>query len=193
MRLFASIVPGDAALAHLERALAGLRGPAGRRSPLRWVAPDQWHVTLAFYGELPDGVVPGLGEALAARVADLPAARLRCRGAGTFAGRTLWAGVTGEGARDAAVLTELVRAARAAGEDVGVAAQERPRNRAHLTVARARAGGHAPDLAPVVRALAVYEGPAWPVREVLLVRSRLGEGRGGGPAHDVVAHLATGA
>ena len=39
---------------------------------------------------------------------------------------------------------------------------------------------------PLARALAVYSGPEWTVHEVQLVRSRLGEGPGGGVAHEVI-------
>jgi 2'-5' RNA ligase len=38
----------------------------------------------------------------------------------------------------------------------------------------------------LVRALAVYEGPAWRVEDVLLLQSQPGEGRGGGPLYTTV-------
>ncbi|WP_127128242.1 2'-5' RNA ligase family protein [Georgenia sp. SYP-B2076] len=99
MRLFVALaLPADVQ-AHLDLAVGAMwpdgavddprRGP----QPLRWVPLDQRHVTLAFYGEVPDGVLPevevSLGEA-AARFAPL---RLELRGAGVFSHRTLWVGV----------------------------------------------------------------------------------------------------
>ena len=79
----------------------------------------------------------------------------------------------------------------------------RDRRRAHLTVApvsgaalrpRGRRRGEprppAPAtvlLAEAVRALAVYRGPEWTADEVEVVASRLGEGRSGGPLHEVLA------
>ena len=42
-------------------------------------------------------------------------------------------------------------------------------------------------LAEAVRALAVYRGPEWTADEVEVVASRLGEGRSGGPLHEVLA------
>jgi 2'-5' RNA ligase len=173
------------------------------------VDPEQWHVTLAFYGEVPDGAVPELTTALARRIGPLPAPRLRLRGAGSFAGRNLWVGVGGESEEDEQALAGLVAASLAAGEDIGLPPEPRARNRAHLTLARLggrrpdtrrpdthrtgapprRAGTAVEDVADTVRALAVYSGPAWRAGQVLLVRSQLGAGRGGGPLHEVVAGL----
>lgn len=216
MRLFASLEPSPEALAHLRRAVDAVRGPAEIRSGLRWTDPEQWHVTLAFYGEVPDGAWPGLAEALAERIAPLHAPRLLLRGAGSFAGRNLWVGAAGETAADARALADILEAATAAGVDVGLPPDPRPRNRAHLTLARLsarsgpggpggsrrgergagdvrRADRRRPDAAPdvdgCVRALSVYAGPVWRADSVLLVRSRLGEGRGGGPLHEVIASL----
>ncbi len=204
MRLFASLEPSPEAVAHLARAVESVRGPDSVRSGLRWTDPEQWHLTLAFYGEVPDGAWPGLAEALAERVGLLRAPRLCLRGAGSFAGRNLWVGAAGESAEDARALTDLIDAGLAAGVDVGLPPEPRPRNRAHLTLARVsgrapsrerrsrdrqRPDDGAPDLGAVIRALSVYSGPAWRANEVLLMRSRLGEGRGGGPLHEVVAAL----
>lgn len=55
--------------------------------------------------------------------------------------------------------------------------------------AAAGASGGADGL---VRALAVYEGPRWTVREVALVRSEPGAGRGGGPLYETVATVRLG-
>jgi 2'-5' RNA ligase len=197
VRLFASVEPSPQALAHLGAAVGAVRGPWSGRGGVRWVDPEQWHVTVAFYGEVPDGAVPGLTGALAERVGPLRVPRLRLRGAGSFSGRNLWVGVVGESEDDERALSALVAGCLAAGADVGLPPEPRPRNRAHVTLARVggrrpegRRGGAADDVADTVRALAVYAGPAWRATQVLLVRSQLGAGRGGGPLHEVVAGLA---
>ncbi len=201
MRLFAALAPSPEAVAHLELALAGVRGSATTQPALRWADPRQWHITLAFYGEVPDGAWPGLAEALGERIGPAPAPRLHLSGAGSFAGRTLWVGVSGPADRDRRALSGLVAAATAAGVDTGLSADERTRHRPHLTLARAtgRATGRTsrrreraePSQIPaIVRALAVYSGPSWRGSPALLVRSRLGEGRSGGALHEVVAALA---
>lgn len=64
MRLFASITPPIEVTEHLINALRPYK------DDLRWSDPDNWHITLAFYGELPDGAVEDLIEHLtsAARI-----------------------------------------------------------------------------------------------------------------------------
>lgn len=67
MRLFASIRPPEEVREHLVTALRPIRD--GHGPLLRWADPDQWHLTVAFYGERPDGSVEELAEHIAAAVA----------------------------------------------------------------------------------------------------------------------------
>jgi len=207
MRLFTAVYPSADAAAHLELALTGVGGPsvADPGRGLRWVPPEQRHVTLVFHGEVPDGAVPGYVDALHDALHDVPPFRLELAGSGSFGGRTLWVGVTG-------AVQELRRAAELA-QDAATAARlpasDRASGRPHLTVARAtlraadgrrrvegaRGGTRGPrgrdpegsPLVPWAQALAVYRGPAWEVGAVRVVASRLGEGRSGGPLHEDVA------
>ncbi|MGW8565745.1 2'-5' RNA ligase family protein [Isoptericola sp. NPDC055881] len=208
MRLFTAVYLSAAAGAHLELALAGVGGAAvadpGRG--LRWVPPDQRHVTLAFHGDVPDGAVPGYVDALHVALADVPPFELSLTGSGSFGGRTLWVGVAG--AVD--VLRRVADLVQDAAVGVaGLPASDRASGRPHLTVARAtlrsaegrrqvagaRGGSRRPrgreqegsPLVPWAQALAVYRGPAWEVDAVHVVASRLGEGRSGGPVHEDAA------
>ena len=127
----------------------------------RWAAaPERWHVTLAFLGEVagPDDV----HERLAAEVAGRDAFELRLEGSGAF-GRNgpVWVGVAG----DVPALHRLVDAVSCAVRRSGIALERRA-YRPHLTVGRR---GH-----PSAAALASYVGPSWRAREVELVRSDLG-------------------
>jgi len=208
VRLFTAVYPSGAASAHLELALGGVAGPAVADPGvgLRWVPAEQRHVTLLFHGEVPDGAVPGYVDALGAAVRDVDPFELALAGGGTFSGRTLWVGLTG----DVDPLRRLAGLAGEAAADAGLPAADRAGGRAHLTVARAtlraaaarrrqvdgaRGGTHRPRgrddepsvLASWARALAVYRGPAWPVAAVHVVSSELGAGRSGGPAHEDVA------
>ncbi|MEK8229296.1 2'-5' RNA ligase family protein [Oerskovia sp. M15] len=118
---------------------------------------------------------------------------LHLRGAGTFDDRILFAGVGG----DAEALRRLSAATAEAGSDVGLRLDRRPRQRAHLTVARASGPRKAsrrksdarptgPGLAELAHALAVYEGPRFTADELCLVESTPGAGRSGGPLYEVV-------
>lgn len=187
MRLFAALRPPPAVLDHLRTAL--LATTAGVPGTVRWTAEENWHLTLAFYGEVPDGAVPELQSAVASAAADAVPLGLRLRGAGEFAHRTLWVGATG----DLDPLSRLTRGLVDLGEEHLGRRDDRVRSRPHLTVARVPPAGRArragrreaarPGLDALVRSLAVYEGPGWVAREVLLVESRPGAGRGGGPLY----------
>jgi 2'-5' RNA ligase len=88
--------PGAAALADLDRALAGPRRlPGGPR----WTDSATWHITLAFLGEVAESRVDRLVAAVGPVAAAGRPVRLRLAGAGTFptrgAPRVLWTGVTG--------------------------------------------------------------------------------------------------
>jgi RNA 2',3'-cyclic 3'-phosphodiesterase len=92
----------------------------------------------------------------------------------------LWAGVDVD---DAAELDRMAAGCRAAGATVG-APPTAERFRPHLTLARINPPIEATKW---VRLLDAYRGPSWPVEEVALVESHLGEGPNRRPRHEVVA------
>jgi 2'-5' RNA ligase len=57
VRLFVAIVPPPDVLAELADAVAPLRTA---RPQLRWTGPDDWHLTLAFLGNVVEDVLPDL-------------------------------------------------------------------------------------------------------------------------------------
>ncbi len=169
-RLFAALMLPDTAREHLVTALRPLRSPE-----LRWTDPDNWHLTLAFYGNQPNDAL-AVTERLAQAAALHGPLNLELSGAGSFDRRTLWIGVGGDVAELRGVMADCLL-------DPG----ERHRQRAHLTVARAGARTRDPWLvADHAHALSVYRGPAFTASEVQLVESHLGSGRGGGPHYEVV-------
>lgn len=191
MRLFASVRPPVAVLDHLRDALA--LTTAGLQAPVRWTAEENWHLTVAFFGDVPEGAVPELTEALARVATRSSPLELRLRGAGVFSGRTMWIGASG----DTDAMAGLAAQAREAGEEVGAFRDTRERLRPHLTVGRVVDDGSAARRAcardrsrlpgPVdhlVHTLAVYEGPTWRVDELVVEESWPGQGRGGGPRYE---------
>jgi 2'-5' RNA ligase len=151
VRLFVSLRPSVEAVAHLRAALAGRR-----TSP-----PDQWHVTLAFLGDVLDPVL--LYDGLGAAAARTPPFELHLAGGGAFTGaRASWAGLAG----DLHALGALAADVQHAGRNAGIALEPR-RFRPHVTV------GNAGRVDPAT--LTGYAGPSWRVREIELVRSVLGK------------------
>ena len=166
MRLFAAIYPRFEALDHLAAFLGALP------DELRPVPREQWHLTTAFYGEVPDARVDALTERLARAAARTPVFELRLAGAGTFPSqparaRQLWIGVDG----DKDTLSRLAERCTAAGNREGVKMEAR-RYRPHLTLARARKPPA--DATELVEVLSAYKGAPWPVQELVLVKSTLG-------------------
>jgi 2'-5' RNA ligase len=154
VRLFVAVRPPAEALAHAAAAVEAVR--ADQPGP-RWVPPERWHLTLAFYGDVVDRDLPRLTRRIARGLADVPPMTLAVTGAGSFSRRAVWLGVSGD-------VDVLRRAAD------GVAVDDRAYH-PHLTVARLRGGT---DPAGAVAALSSYAGPPWTIDEVHLVRSRLG-------------------
>ncbi|MCX5192467.1 RNA 2',3'-cyclic phosphodiesterase [Streptomyces sp. NBC_00249] len=171
-RIFIALAPPDDAKAELERAL----GPAYEAYPrMRWNRIEDWHITLAFLGEVPAAAAALLGPPLAELAAAHPPLRLALRGGGHFDERVLWSGIDG----DLDGLHVLAAEVRALVKECGIAFEGRPL-RPHLTLARARRG----DLASAVEAaagLADFTGRPWRTERLHLVGSNFG--RGPGPIH----------
>ena len=147
MRLFVQVRPPQPALDHLGAALRGLRTSN----------PEQWHVTLAFLGEVDDPGVLTAGLRAAAQLHE--PFSLRLAGSGSFGPRATWVAVGG----DVDALRSLAVHVQDACRDAGVALERRA-YRPHLTVGR---------VDPT--RLTAYEGPAFRVDELQLVRSVLGQ------------------
>lgn len=166
MRLFVAV---DLPHAEVEALDAGV---GARSAGLRWVPPEQWHITLVFCGEVEERVVPELRTRLARAAGRTPALSLRLTGAGTFPrqaakARVLWVGLDGE-VRE---LSRLAERCAAAARRCGIAIEDRP-FRPHLTLARARRD--AVDAREELARLSSYAGTSWPVRNIRLVHSTLG-------------------
>ncbi|MEU1125045.1 RNA 2',3'-cyclic phosphodiesterase [Streptomyces sp. NPDC005899] len=162
VRAFIALAPPDDAKDELARALR----PAYEAYPgLRWNRIEDWHVTLAFLGELPASAVSLLRPPLAALAAGRRSLRLALRGGGHFDERVLWSGIDG----DLDGLRLLAVEVRALAEEHGVAYTARPLN-PHLTLARARRG----DVSGAVQAaagLSAFTGRTWRAERLHLVAS----------------------
>lgn len=167
MRLFAAILPPQSALDELAAAVKELRNLPGAAG-LKWAEPRNWHLTLAFYGEVPESAEGPLQERLARRAARTPAMRLSLTGGGRFGKRVLWAGVGG----DREGFTRLGARANAAGRRTGLPMDPPGRFTPHLSLAGPRKGRPV-DLRPYVAELDRFRGAEWQVTELTLVVSRL--------------------
>jgi RNA 2',3'-cyclic 3'-phosphodiesterase len=165
MRVFvAAELPPGARAAVDALARPGIEG-------LRWSRPEQWHVTMAFLGEVEPATVASVGVAL--RGSGAPPGRARLGPATALLGRSiLCVPVTGLDV----VATRVAHALRAEGFEI----EERP-FRGHVTLARARGRRSVP---PSLRGAAIEA--TWEVDRLAVMESRPGEG---GSRYEVLEHV----
>lgn len=184
MRMFAAVVPPPEVVEHLDDFLEVRRAAA----PFRWAPPEQLHVTVAFYPDVPERALDDLVERLEVAAGRRTRFAARVAGGGAFphvaGARVLWADLD-LADDDRAELDRLATGARAAAVKAGTTVDGQ-RFRPHLTVARL---GHPDDVTDWVRLLDAYDGPAWTVDTLTLLASYLGEGPRGRPRYEVVAEV----
>jgi RNA 2',3'-cyclic 3'-phosphodiesterase len=167
-RGFVAVLLPDA----LREAAAQVAAPLRGLGDVKWVAAENYHLTLKFLGQVPVAVAPGLGRSLQHAAAHLEPFRLELAGLGAFPtlGRpqTIWIGA-GDG-REA--LERLASAVEAACSEQGFKREERPFH-AHLTLGRVNSPVGRDVLAARLRSGAVGSLGAFAVESVHLMRSRL--------------------
>ncbi len=168
MRLFIGLAPSAAALDDLDAACAPLRQG---REDLRWTSRELWHITLAFLGDVSedrlDRLLPRLERAARRHLVF----GLSLAGAGAFPSQAranvLWSGLSG----DRKALGELAMSVSAGARRAGAPPPDEGRRyRPHVTLARCRMPA---DVRSIVADLSGYQGPAWAVEEIYLIRSTL--------------------
>jgi RNA 2',3'-cyclic 3'-phosphodiesterase len=154
--------------------------PAG----VRWVPPENMHLTLKFLGDIPEDRVDALVARANAKLASVLPFELSLAGFGAFPNareaRVLWLGI----AQGSAALAKLARKLDGAARVAGAERERRPFS-AHLTLGRLRE----PARVEIER-LSAPTAPPWTVSEVLLYESRLAPD---GARYVPLAHLALGA
>lgn len=187
MRLFVALLPSLTAVEHLEEFL----GPRHEAGPeLRWTAPEQWHLTLAFIAHAAEVQVDELVERLGAAAGRRTPLELTVAGGGAFPNpsraKVLFAGVDSGGAE--AELDRLARGVRTAVATSGIDV-EGGRFHPHVTIARS---GRPFEATRWIRVLEAYRGPAWSAEEITLIASHLGEGPRQRPRYEMLATLPLG-
>ncbi|MFJ4776740.1 RNA 2',3'-cyclic phosphodiesterase [Streptomyces sp. NPDC088762] len=169
VRVFIALAPPDDAKEELERELS----PAYDAYPrMRWNRIEDWHITLAFLGELPVTAVPLLRPPLAELAATRRPVELALRGGGHFDERVLWSGIGG----DLEGLHLLAADVRSVVRQCGIDFEDRPL-RPHLTLARS--GRDDPScVVKAAAALGAFTGRSWHSERLHLVGSNFGRGPG---------------
>jgi len=151
----------------------GAAKPAGQEAgAIKWVEPQNFHMTLKFLGETEAGMVSRLTNELGGVAAGVPEFVLGFSGAGTFPNerspRVVWVGVE-EGLEQ---LFGLAQRVEEVCQTLGFEAENRPFS-AHLTLGRTRRTGPIPGLKAGLEGLAGESlGRQW-VDHVAVIQSTL--------------------
>ncbi|MEZ5159607.1 MAG: RNA 2',3'-cyclic phosphodiesterase [Marmoricola sp.] len=178
MRAFIAIMPPQEAIDDLDDFLDVRRDAA----PLRWTDPEHFHVTLAFVPNLAERCLDELCERLDRFFTRKSGFATRIEGGGAFPdatqARVLWAGL-GLGESERQRLGRLSHDTRQVANKAGVATHGGASRPTSLWPAPGR-----PRPAVGSGCCRAYVGPPWNAKDVALVQSQLGEGRGGRPRYD---------
>jgi RNA 2',3'-cyclic 3'-phosphodiesterase len=188
-RLFVALEPPEPVRRRLAALADELRRAAGRAADdVRWVRPDDVHLTLQFLGAVPEERVVAVEAALREAAAGARPLALALHGVGGFPNarrpRVLWAGIEGDVAPLAALVAEL--GARLA--KLGYPPKDRPFS-PHLTLGRACDGRGAAGLAGALAGAGRAEPAPWRATELVLVESHLSPK---GPRYEAVARAPLG-
>ena len=169
VRTFVAIELPQEVRAYLEARQEDLARAGG---DVKWVRPDDIHLTLVFLGNVPVEEIAAVAAAVRVAAAGTGPIRLRAGGVGCFPPRgrprVVWIGIE----------EPTGTLARLQGAVAGVTAPfaEKPERReykAHLTVGRVRGGRGAEALSEAVAALADAGGPEFEAAEVVIFESTL--------------------
>jgi 2'-5' RNA ligase len=157
----------------LREGLAQVQGELKRsRADVRWVAPGNIHLTLKFFGNVPDNEIDGLAAAAREAAAETAPLQLRVTVAGAFpsptAPRVVWLGLGG----DVAPLTQLFYRLEKAFADLGYPPEGRAFN-PHLTLGRVKSPANRDKLAKLLAQLPPVDWPPFEVKELTLFQSIL--------------------
>jgi 2'-5' RNA ligase len=166
--------------------LVTLQGELAKaQADVKWVEPENLHLTLKFLGEITDEQRQAI-ESLLKRVADHEEPfTLGLGGVGAFpsvtAPRVIWVGL-GEGEEPVARVAQMIEEG---GRAIGLRREERP-FATHLTLGRVRSSRRRTALAQLLRET-TWEPPSpWRVTSITLYQSVLGPG---GPRYTVLADI----
>jgi 2'-5' RNA ligase len=171
MRCFAAVELDERTMGALRR----LRETLPRLRDVRWTTPEQWHVTLWFFGEVADSRVADVADAVSRAAATVPRFPLLVAGVGGFPNdqrpRVAWLGVDDpqRGCQG------WIRAATPLLAPLGFRAEDRP-FRPHVTLARARGPSAERALGDALSQLRYPACTEFTVRSLVLFESVLAPG-----------------
>jgi 2'-5' RNA ligase len=156
-----------------DRAVALQETLAQSANEVKWVEPENLHVTLLFLGEVDDRDVPGVCRVVSDHTAKQPAFQMSVEKVGCFPNprrpRILWIGV-GQGSQELCALHDGLEAPLL---DLGCYRREERKYTPHITMGRVRTNSPMDKLAAALQKYADWECGQTLVRQVLVMSSEL--------------------
>jgi RNA 2',3'-cyclic 3'-phosphodiesterase len=142
------------------------------RLPVRWVRPENVHLTLKFLGEVPVSTIDELAVVIEDTVRDRSPLILFTKGLGVFPGikkpRVFWIGISG----DVKPLSEIQANLEKNLEKNGFSKENRP-FKSHLTMGRFKGDIHPENLFDILRSFSDFTSEPFEVKELVLYKSEL--------------------
>ena len=167
-----------------DRAVALQEALAATGAEVKWVEPENLHVTLLFLGEVDDRALVDVCRVVAEGSGRLAPFPMSVQGAGCFGNprrpRTLWVGV-GAGTQELVALHDALEPPLL---ELGCYRREERQYTPHVTLGRVKADFPTDTLAQAVARQTSWKGGEVEVREVLVMSSEL---RTAGPVYAVLS------
>jgi 2'-5' RNA ligase len=140
---------------------------------VKWVEPDNLHVTLLFLGEVNDRELPGVCRAAQQAVAEMPSFTVSVETLGCFPNtrrpRVVWAGI-GQGMQEICRIHDALESAML---EQGCYRREERQFTPHVTLGRVRSEEVNERFAPAIQEHRVWSAGEVAVNEVLVMSSQI--------------------
>jgi 2'-5' RNA ligase len=157
-----------------DRAVTLQETLARSSNDVKWVEPENLHITLLFLGEVDDREVPAVCRAVSTQLEDQPAFSLTVEGVGSFPNarrpRILWIGV-GDGTQELCKIHDLLEPPLLA---LGCYRREERKYTPHLTLGRVKSERPADRLSEAIAKQSGWHGGQTGVKEIQVMSSTLG-------------------
>ena len=182
MRTFIAVGISD----EVREKIAQIQAELKKGEPdVKWVEPENLHITLKFLGEVSEDKLPGVIEKTRLAASGISPFRVHIIGLGSFPSltspRVVWVGVK-EGKNELRNLSERVEGNLS---DLGFAKEKREFS-AHLTIGRVRSGRKKEKLVKKIEEFANYDVGEFSVDKVVIMESQLSSK---GPTYKIAKEL----
>ncbi len=172
IRSFIAIELPDPIVSAIHKVQKGIKSHGLK---LRWVKPENIHLTLKFLGDIHTEDVDGIGEAITSAVGDSPSLSLCGKGVGVFPNlrrpKVMWVGIGGE-TRNLVTLQKTIDENL---ENRGFPKEKRA-FKGHLTIGRTKGHLNYDRLVAAMREYLEYKTEPFTAREIILFKSDLKTG-----------------